>query len=49
MSRNLELSGSALLPHLIGEHRFFEGPASPYRLEPRALAEILELGPFSSR
>jgi hypothetical protein len=47
-SRNLELRGSALLPHLIGDHRFFEGPASPYRLEPRALAELLELGPFAS-
>lgn len=47
-SGHLELSGSALLPHLIGEHHFFEGPASPYRLEPQALAELLELGPFSS-
>jgi hypothetical protein len=47
-SRDLELRGSALLPHLIDKHRFFEGPASPYRLEPRALAELLELGPFSS-
>jgi hypothetical protein len=46
-SRRLELSGSALLPHLIGEHGFFEGPASRYRLEPRAVAELLELGPFS--
>jgi hypothetical protein len=46
-SRNLELRGSALLPHLIGNHHFFEGPASPYRLEPRALAELLELGPFA--
>jgi hypothetical protein len=46
--QHLELRGSALLPHLIDKHRFFEGPASPHRLEPRALAELLELGPFSS-
>ena len=41
--RDLELSGSELIVHLIGEHGFFEGPASPYRTDPRALAELLEL------
>ena len=43
MVRDLELSGSELIVHLIGEHGFFEGPASPYRTDPRALAELLEL------
>ena len=42
--RDLELSGSELIVHLIGEHGFFEGPASPYRTDPRALAVLLELG-----
>jgi hypothetical protein len=41
--RDLELTGSDLIVHLIGEHGFFEGPASPYRTDPRALAELLEL------
>jgi hypothetical protein len=41
--RDLELTGSNLIVHLIGEHGFFEGPASPYRTDPRALAELLEL------
>jgi hypothetical protein len=41
--RDLELSGSDLIVHLIGEHGFFEGPASPYRTDPRTLAELLEL------
>jgi hypothetical protein len=42
-ARDLELSGSDLIVHLIGEHAFFEGPASPYRTDPRALAMLLEL------
>ena len=41
--RDLELAGSELIVHLIGEHGFFEGPASPYRTDPRALAELLDL------
>jgi len=31
--------------HLIGSHAFYEGKASPFRLEPRDLAEILEIAP----
>jgi hypothetical protein len=42
--RDVELSGSELIVHLIGEHGFFEGPATPYRTDPRALATLLELG-----
>jgi hypothetical protein len=41
--RDLELVGSDLIVHLSGEHGFFEGRASPYRTDPRALAELLEL------
>ena len=47
-ARDLELRGPTLITHLISEHSFFEGPASPYRVEPRALTELLELGPFST-
>jgi hypothetical protein len=42
------LSGPGLIAHLIGMHGFFEGMQSPYRVGPRALAELLELGPFAS-
>src|SRR4051794_39013798 len=46
-ARDIELSGPTLITHLIREHHFFEGFESPYRVDPRALAELLELGPFS--
>jgi hypothetical protein len=46
--RGIELSGPTLISHLIREHHFFEGFESPYRVDPRALAELLELGPFSN-
>jgi hypothetical protein len=45
----MELSGPGLIVHLIAAHNFFEGPQSPYRVSPRKLAELLELGAFSSR
>jgi hypothetical protein len=44
----IQLSGPGLIVHLIGAHRFFEGLQSPYRVAPRRLAQLLELGPFSS-
>jgi hypothetical protein len=47
-TRNLEMSGPGLISHLITEHGFFEGFDSPYRVDPRALAELLQLGPFSA-
>lgn len=43
----LELRGPELITHLIREHGFFEGFDSPYRVDPRALAELLQLGPFA--
>lgn len=43
----VRLSGPGLIVHLIGAHTFFEGLQSPYRVVPRALAELLELGPFA--
>jgi hypothetical protein len=43
----VQVSGPGLIVHLIGAHTFFEGPQSPYRVEPRALAELLELGRFA--
>lgn len=46
--RSFRLSGPGLIVHLIGIHSFFEGLESPYRVAPRALAELLELGPFAS-
>jgi len=45
--RPFRLSGPGLIVHLIGVHAFFEGLQSPYRVAPRALAELLELGPFA--
>lgn len=43
----VQLSGPGLIVHLIAAHGFFEGSESPYRVPPRRLAELLELGPFS--
>lgn len=40
----LRMTGPGLIAHLIGMHSFFEGMNSPYRVDPRALAELLELG-----
>jgi hypothetical protein len=45
--RGLEMKGPGLITHLIREHGFFEGFESPYRVDPRALAELLQLGPFA--
>lgn len=41
------LSGPGLIVHLIGTHGFFNGVATPHRVDPRALARLLELGPFA--
>jgi hypothetical protein len=49
MRNGVRLAGPGLIVHLIGTHGFFEGPRSPYRTPPRALAELLELGPFDAR
>jgi len=38
-------SGPGLLWHLAAEHGFFEGPGSPYRVNPEALASVLGLSP----
>ncbi len=35
----IEVSG--LLPHLIGDHYFFEGMDTPYRLDPEQMVEIV--------
>jgi hypothetical protein len=37
------LGGPGLIVHLIRAHGFFEGFGSPHRVDPRALARILEL------
>ncbi len=38
-----EITYTLLNSHLIGEHGFYEGKDSPFRLEPRDLIEILEI------
>jgi hypothetical protein len=38
--RGLEMREPELITHLIREHGFFEGFESPYRVDPRALAEL---------
>ncbi len=38
-----EVVCSDLQLHLIGEHGFYEGEGSPYRLDPKRLARVLEL------
>lgn len=37
------LRGSGLMVHLIGDHRFFEGKESPFRLDPEQAARVLGL------
>lgn len=37
------MSGPGLAVHLIRDHHFFEGRKSPYRIDPRELAELLGL------
>lgn len=39
----VRLSGPGLIVHLMGAHSFFEGPESPYRVDPRNLARLLDL------
>jgi hypothetical protein len=41
------LTGPGLIVHLIGAHGFFEGPRAPLRVDPRALAELLQVGVFA--
>jgi hypothetical protein len=47
--RNLQLDREAVYTdlhiHMIGSHGFYEGKGSNFRLEPKALAEILEIEP----
>jgi hypothetical protein len=45
---NAHLTGPGLIVHLIHAHHFFEGPQSPYRVDPRALAHLLGLGPYAT-
>jgi hypothetical protein len=46
LKSNQEMQGPGLIVHLAAGHSFFEGLGSPYRVEPEALARILEIGPF---
>jgi hypothetical protein len=43
-----ELRGPGLIVHLIRAHRFFEGLESPHRVDPLALARVLELGSYTT-
>lgn len=38
-----EVEGGGLVVHLILKHQFFEGPGSPYRVDPLRLARVLQL------
>lgn len=37
------IQGPGLITHLIRDHEFFEGPGSPYRVDPETLARVLGL------
>jgi tetratricopeptide (TPR) repeat protein len=37
------VKGPGMMVHLIGEHHFFEGEESPYRVDPMQLAKVLRL------
>lgn len=40
------LQFSGLIPHLIGEHHFFEGEGTSYRVAPRTIIEFFNLAPL---
>jgi hypothetical protein len=42
------VTGPGLIVHLIREHHFFEGLASPYRVEPAKVIRVLDLVPAAS-
>lgn len=42
-NNGLYFTGPALITHLIGEHQFFEGHQSFYRVDPLRAARVLEL------
>ncbi len=44
-----QMEGPGLIVHLIRDHHFFEGFESPYRVDPDELAQLFELGPYSSK
>jgi hypothetical protein len=46
LGRSLTFSG--LMPHLVRDHRFFEGIDRPYRLDPIDAIEVLEISPATS-
>jgi hypothetical protein len=43
-----EITYTDLHIHMIGSHGFYEGRGSPFRLEPRDLADVLEVRPAES-
>ena len=45
LKKNAEIIFTDLHIHLIGSHGFYEGKGSPFRLEPAALVDILEIKP----
>lgn len=44
-----EITYTDLHIHMIGSHGFYEGWGSQFRLEPRDLAEVLEVSPSEAR
>lgn len=38
--KKLKMNGSGLAVHLIGDHHFFEGHSSPYRINPKELCSL---------
>lgn len=45
LKKNEEITFTDLHIHMIGFHGFYEGKGSSFRLEPRELADILEIEP----
>lgn len=43
------MRGPGIIIHLMRAHHFFEGPGVPSRVDPQALARLLQLGPFAER
>ena len=43
LSDGKELKYSLLVPHMIERYGFYEGKGTPYRVEPKAIIDFLDL------
>ena len=47
LAKGAEITYTDMHIHMVGSHGFYEGKGSPFRLDPKNLAEVLEIEPES--